>query len=392
MSAGPASRPDVAVPVAGPEVRPVVGRADLGAFIRLPHRLHAADPLWVPPLDRDVRGVLDPGHPFHAHADVQCFLARRAGTVVGRIVAVVNRAYCEFHGERTGTFGLFEAEDDPAVATALLAAAESWLRGRGMTKVMGPFNLSTNDELWSPGFLVDGFHRPPVVMMGHSPPYYATLVETAGYTKAKDLIAYWIADGTPPARLVQGVEKLARRQGIVIRPLDMRNLNADVDRIQAVYNSAWGRNWGFVPMSEAEIRHLARQLKPVVKPELCAIAEVEGEPVGFALALPDYNQVLRRMGGRLFPTGLLRMLWYRRSIDAARVLTLGVRPGYRHKGLDALLILHLYREGVAAGYPRGECSWILEDNWDMRRGLERIGAVADKTYRVYERPLAGTAA
>src|SRR5690606_6565782 len=163
--------------------------------------------------------------------------------------------------------------------------------------------------------------------------------------------------------------------------------DAEVAAIQDIYNSAWERNWGFVPMTEREIRFLAKQLKPVVHPDLCAIAEFRGEPVGFALGLPDYNQALRHVNGRLLPFGLLKFLWHRRRIDAARVLTLGIKPGHRHKGLDALLILHLWREGVRSGYSKGECSWILEDNWDMRRGLERIGATVYKTYRVFEKPL-----
>lgn len=369
-------------------VEPVAGRADLQRFLRLPWLIYAADPHWVPPLLSDVRAALDTDrHPFHRHADVATFLARRGHDVVGRIAAVVNRAHNTFHEDRLGFFGLFECVDDQGVADALLRTAEAWLRERGMTGVQGPMNLSTNEEISSPGVLIDGFHRPPAIMMSHTPPYYATLLTRAGYTKSKDLLAYWLEGREPPPRLQRAYDRMLRRDDLRLRSLDMRNFESEVAAIQEIYNSAWERNWGFVPMTDAEITHLARQLRPVVNPRLCAMAEVDGEPVGFALGLPDYNRALRHVNGRLFPFGIVKLLWHRRRIDAARTLTLGLKPGYRHRGLDALLITHIYIEGNRDGIWRTECSWILEDNWDMRRGLERIGAVADKTYRLFEKPL-----
>jgi ribosomal protein S18 acetylase RimI-like enzyme len=367
-------------------VRPVTGRAELRRFLHLPWRMNACDPMWVPPLLYDVRAVLSRSHPFHRHADVQCFLAWRGKEAVGRIAAIVNHAHVEFHGERAGFFGLFECDDDDDAARALLETAADFVRARGMEILRGPFNLSTNDELTSPGILIEGFHRPPSVMMSHNPPWYAGLIEGAGFTKAKDLLAYWVADGSrPPERLLRGLERLQKREGVRIRPLDMKRLNAEVALIQEVYNAAGEKNWGFVPMTAHEIAHLARQLKPVVDPDLCVIAEVNGEPAGFGLALPDFNQVLKRMNGRLLPFGLLKLLWYRRRINESRMLTLGVKKTFRHRGLDTMIILHVLRETARTGKGRGECSWILEDNWEMRRGLERIGAVADKTYRVFEK-------
>jgi hypothetical protein len=374
----------------GVTVSPVDGRADLERFLRLPWAIYAGDPHWVPPLLADMRAALDPAkHPFHRHAEVQLFLARRGagGNVAGRIAAVVNRAHNEFHGERLGFIGLFEAEDDQAVADALFAAAEEWLRGRGMDSVRGPMNLSTNEEVCSPGVLVDGWHRPPVMMMGHSPPWYGRLFEDGGYTKAKDLLAFWQEAHEPPARLVRAYDRLKRDPSIRIRSLDMRRFRDEVQLVQEIYNSAWERNWGFVPMTRPEIDHMARQLKQVVNPKLCVFVEVDGQPAGFALGLPDYNMALRHANGRLFPLGLFKLLWHRRSIDAARIITLGLKPGYRHRGLDAAMITHIFIEGNRAGMWRGECSWILEDNWEMRRGMERIGAVADKTYRLYDKPL-----
>jgi GNAT superfamily N-acetyltransferase len=370
------------------EVRPVAGRADLERFLRLPWRIYDGDPHWVPPLLADVRNALNPRkHPFHQHAVVATFLAWRGREVVGRIAATVNRAHNEFHQDTTGFFGLFEALDDQAAADALLATAEAWLRARGMTRVEGPMNLSTNEEVCSPGVLIDGFHRPPVIMMAHSPPYYAALLERAGYARTKDLHAYWIESPEPPARLRRAYDRLLRDGQVSVRSLDMRNFEREVATIQAVYNSAWERNWGFVPMSDAEVVHMAAQLKPVVNPGICAIASVAGEAVGFALALPDYNMALRHVNGRLFPLGIFKLLWHRRRIDTARTITLGVTSAHRHRGIEALLITHINLAAGRSGLWRSECSWILEDNVDMRRVLERNGAVADKTYRIYDKPL-----
>jgi GNAT superfamily N-acetyltransferase len=373
---------------AGVEVRPVDGRADLERFLRLPWRIYALDPLWMPPLLSDVRKALDPArHPFHQRAEVRTFLAWRDGQPVGRIAAVQNRAYNEFHQDRLGFVGLFEAVDDQSVADALFAAAESWLRGRGLTSVLGPVNLSTNEEICSPGLLIDGRHRTPLIMMAHTAPYYPQLFENAGYTKAKDLLAYWLEGREAPHRLKRAYDRLQRDGSVRIRSFDMRRFDAEVATIQDIYNSAWERNWGFVPLSPAEIAHVARQLKPVVNPRLCTITEVDGEPVGFALGLPDYNMALRHANGRLFPLGIFKLLWHKRRIDSARIITLGIKPGFRNRGFDAAMIAHIYIEANKSGIWRGECSWILEDNWDMRRGMERIGAVADKTYRLYEKPL-----
>lgn len=370
------------------EVRAVEGRADLERFLKFPWRIYAADPMWVAPLLSDVRAALSPAHPFHAHASVALFLARRGRDVVGRIAAIVNRKHNEFHEDTLGFFGLFECIDDQGVADALLRTAEDWLRERGMSTAQGPMNLSTNEEVCSPGVLIDGFHRPPALLMAHTPRYYAELMARAGYAKAKDLLAYWIDADPIPERLERAYERFTRDGRIRLRSLDVRRFDEEVALVQDIYNSAWERNWGFVPMSGAEISHMAKQLKPIVEPKLCAFVYVDGEPAGFALGLPDYNQALKHIDGRLFPFGVVKLLWYRRKIDAARTITLGLKPGYRGRGLDALLIAHLIREAAGIGIRKGECSWILEDNRDMRRGLEKSGAVADKTYRIYEKSLA----
>jgi GNAT superfamily N-acetyltransferase len=374
--------------IGGVEVRGVEGRADLERFLKFPWKIYEGDPLWVPPLLSDVRAALDPAkHPFHQHADVALFLARRGRAVVGRIAAIVNRAHNEFHEDRLGFFGLFECIDDQGVADALLATAEEWLRARGMTGVQGPMNLSTNEEVCSPGVLIDGWHRPPAILMGHNPRYYAELITRAGYVKSKDLLSYWLDSETTPPRLQRTYDRMLRDGRVKLRTLNLRRFDEEVATVRDIYNSAWERNWGFVPMTSAELDNMAKQLKPIAEPNLCVFVEVDGEAAGFVLGLPDFNVALRHVNGRLFPLGVLKLLWYKRKIAQCRTITLGLKPDYRGRGLDGLLIAHLFMEAKKIGIWKGECSWILEDNWDMRRGLDRIGGAPDKTYRLFEKPL-----
>lgn len=370
-------------------VREIPPGAPLGPFLDVAWRVNAGDPAWVPPLRMSLATLLNRSkHPFHQHADVAYWLAERDGQAVGRIAAVVNHRHNEFHDERTGFFGLFESENDPDTARALVDAAAAWLRERGMQRLMGPMNLSTNEEAASPGVLVEGFDTPPMVMMTHNPPYYGELLERVGLAKAKDLFAYWVDNPVPPERAVRAMERILAREGATVRSLDMRRFREEVATIQRIYNSAWERNWGFVPMTGAEIEHMARDLRPVVDPRLCLFVEVGGEPVGFSLALPNLNQALRHLpDGRLFPFGLFQFLWHCRRIDSLRVITLGLKPGFQKSGLGAALYLHTFQVGAPLGYRTAEASWILEDNWEMRRPLEKMGAEAYKRYRIYERPL-----
>ncbi|MGH7457738.1 MAG: GNAT family N-acetyltransferase [Longimicrobiaceae bacterium] len=366
-------------------VREVLPGESLRPFIDLSWKFNADDPAWVPPLRRQLRTLLDRRkHPFHRHAEVRYLLASRGGEAVARVAAVVNHRHNDFHGEKTGFFGFFECEDDPRTSRALLGSAGEWLRERGMERSTGPASFSTNEEC---GLLVEGFEHPPAVLMPHNPPYYARLIEAAGFTKAKDLIAYSLFGFTPPQRLAEGAERLAARAGITVRGLDMKRFRAEVRAIQSIYNSAWSRNWGFVPMTAEEIAFMAKELRPVVDPDLCLIAEHGGEPVGFSLALPDLNQAIKPLNGRLSPWGLLRLLWNRRKIDRARILTLGFRPEFRARGLGTLLYLRTWQAGMVKRYYRGEASWILEDNWEMRRALEKMGGEPYKRYRIYERAL-----
>ena len=370
-------------------VRELAPGERLGPFLDVAWTYNAADPQWVAPLRMVVETVLDPKkHPFHEHAAVQLFLAEREGKVVGRIAAVVNRLHNETHGDKRGFFGLFECEDREDTARALLDAAAAWLRGRGMESMMGPMNLSTNEEISSPGILIDGFGTPPYITMSHNPRYYAGLMEAAGMEKAKDLVAYHIPSNEVPQRLVRAVDAVLARHGATVRPLDMKRFRQEAGIIKDVYNSAWSLNWGFVPFTDEEFDHVAKDMKQIVDPELCLIAEVGGQPVGFSLTLPDVNQALKHLpSGRLFPFGVFKFLWHKRKVNRARVITLGFKPAYQHAGLGAAFYLKTFLNSKARGYVEGEGSWILEDNWDMRHAMEKMGCSVYKTYRVYERPL-----
>ncbi len=386
------------------QITPVRTAADRRAFIDLPFRLYRNAPHWVPPLKNEVAALLDPKkNPFFEHAEVELFLARQGadggGKVVGRVAAIRNRLHEETHHEAVGFFGFFETERDAVIARALLDAAADWLRARGLTTVRGPANFSSNDD-W--GLLVDGFDRDPSIMMPYNPPSYAELVEGAGFVKAKDILAYELSVNTYglspnatveemeariPERL-RNFERLAReRFGVTVRPFDKKNFDAEIERIRELYNGAWEANWGFVPFTPAEFDHLAKQLKPVADFDLVAFVEVKGETAGFAIALPDLNQALKRMNGSLFPFGWAKGLWYGRKISALRVLTLGVLPRFRRTGAAELLYLYLFRTGVRKRITSGEFSWILEDNLAMRTPMERLGAEVTKRYRLYDRAL-----
>jgi len=281
-----------------------------------------------------------------------------------------------------GFFGFFECERDPEAAAALLDAARAFARERGLPRVRGPMNPSTNEEC---GILVEGFDTPPSVMMTHSLPYYDALLQECGAEKAKDLVAYVMHDTGLPDLLRRGAAVAERRNpGLTVRPLDMKNFAAEVERFRRVYNAAWERNWGFVPMTDAEVDHMAAELRRVIDPGLVRFAIRNGETVGFAFALPDVNQALRHANGRLFPFGLLKILWHMRRIDSVRVIALGLLPEVRRSGIDVILYRDVFAYGTGKGYHRGEFSWILEDNRAMRRPLDAMGAEVYKTYRIYE--------
>ncbi|MBI3472662.1 MAG: N-acetyltransferase [Candidatus Solibacter usitatus] len=363
------------------EIVPVQESRALRQFIEFPYQLYRRDPYWVPPLRLAQKDLLDTAkHPFYRHAEIQCFLARRQGAVAGRIAAILDRD--QFSPDHLGFFGFFECEDSPPAAAALLEAARKWLRDRDVRVIRGPVSPSTNYES---GLLVDGFDSSPYVMMTYNPRYYPALLEGAGLGKAKDLHAYGgpvkAVDGDKAGRVAA---RALRRGGMTIRTLRMKQFDAEVENVWRVYNAAWSRNWGFVPMSKEEFQFQARDMKQILDPGFALIGEVEGRAVGFALALPDINRALRHAGGDLFPLGLLKILYYQRRIKAVRVIALGVIEEYRTAGVAAGFYANLIGHARRLGYQECEFSWVLEDNLMMNRSIEALGARRTKTYRIYE--------
>jgi GNAT superfamily N-acetyltransferase len=372
-------------------VRPVTDGRTLKQFIDLPYRLHRRDPVWVPPLRRDVKLLLDrTRNPFFHHAEAEYFLAERDGEVVGRIAAISNRLHNDTHHDRVGFFGFFESINDQGIADRLFAAAAEWCRAKGHDVLRGPASFSTNDEC---GLLVQGFDKPPTILTPHNPPYYVELVERAGFAKAMDLLMYEggsMEHYVPtPERLNRAVDVMLKRAGVTLRPLDSKNFKAEVERIKVLYNACWEKNWGFIAMTDAEIDHLATQFKPVVVPDQVAFAEKDGQAIGFALALPDFNVIFRKhRSGRMLPAAL-HLLWAlkRKTIRRARILLLGVLPEYRGKGLDSALYHWIWSKSGAHGMYWGEGGWVLEDNAAMKLGLEKMTFVKYKTYRFYDRAI-----
>lgn len=374
------------MPIPQIEIVPVGNGKELHRFVTLPWKVYRGDANWVPPLIGDMKSMLRPEkHPFYRHGEVALFMALRRGEPVGRIAAIINHRHNEFQEEKTGFFGFFETVNDPYVSGALLERAADWTRERGMDRLRGPASFSTNEEC---AMLIDGFDSPPCVMMPYNPPYYPTLMEGAGFTKAKDLVAYNLTrEEASEDRLRRLAEVIAQREQVSIRPIDRKRFGEEVANFSVVYNQAWEKNWGFVPMTDEEIEHMAKSLKSVIEPDLVLFMQKNGSTIGFAMALPDLNRALKHANGRLFPLGLVKILWHARRIHKVRVLVLGLLKEYRGRGLDVLLYLHLYRNGLRKGYNEGEFSWILEDNVSIRRPLERMGAHVYKTYRFYERAL-----
>lgn len=366
----------------------VESKSELKQFIDLPWAIYRDDPYWVPPLKRDVRDLLSLRHPFYGHAQRQLFLALRGGTPVGRIAAIINHRHNEFHSEKSGFFGFFECADDQEAAGALLREAESWIEAKGMNRVLGPANPSTNEEC---GLLVNNYLSPPFVMMTYNPPYYRELIEGAGYGKAKDLYAYWYHVGHElPAMLRRIVEKVQdKEKDLVVRHLDMKRFDADLEAVRTIYNEAWEKNWGFVPMTDEEITYMAKKLKPLVAPSIVNLAFVGGEPAGFAMGLPDYNQVLKILNGSIAnPVRTLKALAAGKRIRSGRCLTLGVREKYRKRGIESLLFAMTWQGGIDMNYRYGEFSWVLEDNKPIHDAATRIfSAEHYKTYRIFEKPL-----
>ena len=367
----------------GLEIVAVDNKKALNEFIELPYTLYRDDPHWVPPLRIAVKELLDKAkHPFYANAETELFLARRDGKVAGRVAAILDKAHNRFHGENAGFFGFFECVNDKPVAQALLSRALQWVKSKGAEFIRGPVNPSTNYEC---GMLIEGFDSDPMVMMTCNPPYYPKLMDEAGLRKAKDLYAYLSNANTIEMKKIDRVaDKVLTTTGVRVRPINMKDFDAEVQRVWDVYNASWAHNWGFVPMSREEFAAMGKEMKMILKPELVLIGEVKDRVVGFALALPDVNQAIKKAKGKLLPTGLLKILYYQRLIKNVRVLALGVVEEYRPSGLAAGFYATLVRNARKLGYGDSEMSWILEDNVLMNRSLEVMGAKRYKTYRIYE--------
>jgi GNAT superfamily N-acetyltransferase len=374
----------------GLDVRPVASKRDLMTFIKLPWRLYRNEPLWVPPLISERRRFLDPKrNPWFEHGEAQLFLAWRDGRAVGRISAQVDRIFNEFQGNDWGLFGFFECEDDPEVARALLGAAERWLRVRGRDRMVGPMDFTMNDEC---GVLIDGFELAPTILTNWTHRYYPALLEGVGMEKAMDTFM-WNLEIEDRERVNPVIWKIADRveskHGVVVRPFRKKELAAEVDRFLEVYNEAWERNWGFSPLTEQEVRHYAKDLKPLLDENWAFIAEHDGETVGAALTLPDYNQVLKRMNGRVLPIGWLKFLLGKRKIDRVRVFALGVKREWQHTGIAARFYELHFDSAARTPQKGGEMGWILETNHSMNRAMEGMGGRIVRRYRLYERVFDG---
>lgn len=370
-------------------VTPLDGKAAERAFWALPQRLYQDDPHWVPPLLLERHELLSVRNPLFEHARHRAWLAWRGDEVVGRISAQVDTLHEQTHGERVGYFGLLEAQDDPAVFAALFGTAEDWLREQGMTEARGPFNLSINEEC---GLLVDGFNTPPMVMMGHARPYYASRIEAQGYVKAKDLLAYIVDTGFRFSPAAQRV--LDRERGQVgLRPVDFKHLDRDIAILRDIFNDAWAGNWGFVPFTEAEFKALGQLVRWLVDPGFVQIAEVAGEPVAMIAVLPNINEAIADLNGRLLPFGWARLLWRLkvRHPKGVRVALMGVRQRVQRTRLGtalAMLVIDAARQtALRRGVAQAEMSWILEDNRGMRSIIESLGSRCYKRYRIYGKAL-----
>ena len=372
-------------------VRPVASRRDRKRFLDFPYAHYKGNPFWVPPLRMEQAKAIDPKkNPFFEHGAMALFLAfDDAGGTLGRIAAIENGMHLKKHQDGNGFFGFFETVEDYAVAEALLDAASSWLRGRGLTGVRGPTNPTMNDTA---GLLVDGFDREPSILMPYNPPYYFDFLQRYGFTRAMTMWSLYVHEAyANKERLRRGAELVFRRHpGLTLRTLDTSRFNEDVEAAMHIYNEGWAENWGHVPYTRREAEHLASNLKQIIEPELFFFLEMEGKPVAFSVALPNLNQALKHVkGGRLFPFGLPKLLAYAKlgAIYEVRLPLLGVLPEYQGRGFDVPLVNATGQNGIARGYDACDMSWVLDSNKRLLNALEALGGVRDKEYAMVEKGL-----
>ena len=372
------------------EIIPVRTAKQQKSFIDYEWQANSNTEHWISPLRMERNVLLNKKkNPFWSHADIEMFLAYNNGTLSGRIAAITNDNHNDFHKDKTGFWGFFECENNQETANALFEAAVKWLREKGRDNMLGPMNPSTNDEC---GILIDGFDSKPYIMMRHNPRYYPQLIEGFGNTKAKDLYAWFQTSKGAVENITDKMERVAskiqKKYNLKIRNIKIKDLKQEIKLIKEVYNNAWSENWGFVPFTDAEIDHIAADLKDIADEDIMLLAEKDGKPIGFSVSLPNINEVMEKIpNGKLLPTGIFKLLAGIKKIKTIRVIILGVNREYQHIGLGSIFYINTIRKAYEKGYTGGEMSWILEDNHTMNRAIEAFGSKIHKTYRIYGYPL-----
>jgi GNAT superfamily N-acetyltransferase len=369
------------------EILEVESDSDRNKFIEFQYKLYKGNKYWVEPLRFDVKNNLsEKKNPFYQHSKLKLWMAKKNGEIVGRIAGIINDNHNKFHKDKVGFFGFFECINDKQVAKMLFEKAAEFVKKSGMDTLRGPVNPSTNDEC---GLLVDGFDKSPVMLMTYNPEYYAELLESFGFKKAKDLYALWISkDVIKNEQMMSKLERISemilKKEKLTIRKVNLKDFQNEVQKVREVYNNAWEENWGFVPMTEDEFKHIAANLKMVVDPMYVEFAEINGETVGFSLALPDINQATKGLNGKLFPFGIFKFLANKKKIDQLRVIIMGVKKEYHKKGIDAIFYRNIIRDANNHGIKGAEIGWVLEDNLAMKQSAEKLGAKVYKSYRMYD--------
>ncbi len=359
-------------------------------FIKFPWKIYENDDYWVPPLLFDVKNNLDKKkNPFYEHSKMEMWLVEKDGEIAGRIAAIINDNHNKYYKDKVGFFGFFESINDKNVSKLLFDTASKYLKENGIEVIRGPVNPSTNDEC---ALLIEGFNSSPVMLMPYNPIYYQSLIEDYGFQKAKDLYALYIgAEVINNTELMNKLDRISKmiikKEGLTIRHVNLKDFDNELQRIREVYNNAWQDNWGFVPMTEGEFKHIAKILKPIADEDFILLAEKDGKPIGFSLCLPDINQVLKSLNGRLFPFGIFKFLMKKKKINVLRVIIMGVNVEYHRKGIDAIFYQNIIKTGNKKNIIGGEISWVLEDNYAMVQAAEKLGANIYKTYRIFDKKL-----
>lgn len=368
-------------------VRIVTTKVDLKQFLEFPYRHYANDEHWIAPLLIEQKKLINTEkNPFFNNAEMVLFLAEQNGEVCGRIAAIIDRRYNEYHHSRTGYFGFFECIDDNSLCNLMFKVVTDWLDDKEITELRGPTNPGMMDEI---GVLVDGYQYDPCILMPYAKTYYDRLLASAGFEKEMDLLAFRVNRDTVAVERMNRAAEIVRKRypSLKIRKMDLKRIKEEVEIVRDIYNKAWSDNWGFIPLTKEELQSAAADLKMILNPDYAHVAEMDGTPVAFSIALPDLNQALKHLEGRLLPTGFIKLLWYRRKINRIRTALMGVLPEYQGRGIDALLHRESIVNGIEKGLYSAELSWVLESNVNMIRVAERIGAHREKTYRMYSKSI-----